>query len=363
MRAMLGNRLALSVVGLVAALATCTAYLFAVVLDVPLTHRPTTVTVHLPRTGGLFEGAPATYRGVRVGTVTEVRLDPEAGVRAIVSLRPGTEVPRDSRATVRSLSPVGEQFLDFQPDDADGPYLADGDVVQAGVRDLPVSMAAATASLDNLLRHVDGSDVRVLLRELAAATDGTGDDLETLLVSADRLTGSLDAAWPQTLRLLRNGEQVGELLAGHRADLASFSRSAKRFSAWLAQFDPEFRRILRRAPDDLDTIGLLAEDLEADLPPALRELVALTDLLYDREPHLRQLTRMLGYGTGRFASAFDDGWLRVDLLLQGQQQCSYGTAHRSLTSTDRQPLATDGHCTMDDPVWRGAEHAPPPLDR
>ncbi|MBC9731885.1 MlaD family protein [Nocardioides marmotae] len=357
------HRPVLSVVGLVAAFAVCVTYLVTVVLDVPLTGRADQVSVQLPRTGGLFEGSPATYRGVRVGTVTDVELDPEAGVVATIALRPGVEVPRATRAAVRSLSPVGEQFLDFQPDEDGGPFLRDGDVVRASAADVPVSMAAAAAGLDNLLDRVDGRDVRVLLREIAAATQGTGGDLETLLVSLDEVSTALDDAWPQTDRLLRNGERVGELLSAHRADLAGFSESARRFASWLEGFDPEFRRILRRAPDDLDTMGVLADDLAVDLPPALVELVGLTDLLADRDPHVRQLTRMLGYGTSRFASAFNNGWLDIDLLLQGQEQCSYGTPHRHPSSTDRKPLNRDGRCAMDDAVWRGAEHAPPPLDR
>ncbi|NHC21574.1 MCE family protein [Nocardioides sp. IC4_145] len=363
MTRLLRNRLVLSLVGLVAAFVGCATYLVTVVLDVPLTGRADTVTVEMPRTGGLFEGSPAAYRGVRVGTVTDVGLDPAGGAVATISLRPGVEVPRDARAVVRSLSPVGEQFLDFQPERAGGPFLADGDVVRATAADVPVSMAAAADGLDNLLDNVDGRDVRVLLRELAAATSGTGDDLEDLLVSVDEVAGALDEAWPQTDRLLDNGQRVGELVAAHRGDLETFSSSARRFASWLEEFDPEFRRILRRAPADLDTLGDLADDLGVHLPPALRELVAISDLAADRDPHLRQLTRNLGFGTSRFASAFRDGWLGVDLLIAGQEQCTYGTPHRPPMSTDRKPINREGRCAMDDEVWRGAEHAPPPVDR
>lgn len=363
MTRLLRDRLVLGLVGLVAVFAGCVVHLVTSVLDVPLSGRADTVRVEMARTGGLFEGSPATYRGVRVGTITRIGLGPEAGVVVSVRLRPGVEVPRDARVVVRSLSPVGEQFLDFQPGGQDGPFLADGDVVRASAVDVPVSMAAAAAGLDNLLDNVDGRDVRVLLREIAAATDGTGDDLDRLLRSVDEVAGALDEAWPQTDRLLDNGERVGTLLAAHRGDLEQFSGSARRFAAWLEEFDPEFRRILRRAPEDLDTLGDLADDLDIDLPPALRELVAVTDLIADRDPHVRQLTSTLGHGTRRFGSAFKDGWLSVDLLIAGQEQCSYGTPHRSPMSTDRKPVNRDGRCLMDDQVWRGAEHAPPPVDR
>ena len=64
------NPLVLSLVGLVLVMALTVVHLFTSVLDLPLTHRPDTVSVELPRTGGIFEGAPASYRGVRIGTVS-----------------------------------------------------------------------------------------------------------------------------------------------------------------------------------------------------------------------------------------------------------------------------------------------------
>jgi phospholipid/cholesterol/gamma-HCH transport system substrate-binding protein len=362
-------RLGASAVGLALSLVLCLAYLFTDVLDLPLTSRPDSVTVHLERTGGLFEGSPVTYRGSRVGTVTSIRLDPGAArgsddeVVATVSLRPEAEVPRDTRAVVRSLSPVGEQFLDLQPDSPDGPFLGDGDVVRAEATDLPVSLASAVGGLDNLLSRVDGRDVRVVLRELAAATDGTGDDLDSLLGSASKLVTALDETWPETERLLVNGERVGLLLERNTDRLASFSGSARRFARWLRDYDPQFRAVLRRGAEDLDVVDGLVVDLQRDLPRTLEALVSFTDLLYDREPHVRWLTSSLGYGTNRFASAFEDGWLRVDLNIQGQRQCLYDTERSEGHSVDRRPLNRDGHCELDDEVWRGAEHALPPLDR
>jgi virulence factor Mce-like protein len=363
MTGLLRNRSLLSVVGLVAVLAICVSYLFASVLDTSLTHRPPEVTVRLTTTGGLFEGSPATYRGVRVGTVTGIDIARGGGVEATVELWDEVRVPRKTRAEVRSLSPVGEQFLDFQPGRAEGPWLADGDEVEATATETPVAVAAAADELTGLLDRVDRRDLRVVLRELRLATEGTGGDLDRLLVSSDRLVSALDETWPQTDRLLRNGVTVGELLASHERDLVGLSGSARPLARWLRNYDPEFRRILRAAPADFDTVGLLVGDLETVLPPFLRTLVSLTDLAYDREAHLRALTAALPYGQRQFASAFGGGWLHVDLNIQGQEHCEYGTSHSDPTSADRRPLERSGRCAGRNDHWRGAEHAPPPLER
>ena len=359
--ARLGDRLTLSWVGLAAVTVVCVVSLLTSVLHVPLTGSPDEVTVRMPRTGGLFAGSAATYRGVRVGTVKHVGIGEDGGVEARLTLRPGTEVPKSSRAVVRSLAPVGEQFLDFQPRKESGPFRGDGDTVTATARDLPVSLAQSAGSLTALLDAVDRRDVRVVLRELGDAVGGTEDELDQLLTSTDQLVTDLDRAWPQTQRLLRNGETVGELFAAKRGELRGFARSARVFTRWLRDYDPEFRRILRAAPEDFTTLSGFVAALEKVLPPFLRSLIGLTDITYEREPHTRRLTQVLEYGAGRFASAFRDGWLHIDLTFQGQRTCSYGVEPRDPMSTDRKPLHRTGHCGMHDPVRRGAEHAPPPL--
>lgn len=358
-----GDRLTLSWIGIVAVTLVCGVLILSTVLKVPVTGTADEVSVKLPRTGGLFEGSAVTYRGVRVGTVKNLAILEEGGVHARVTLRPGVEVPASSRAVVRSLSPVGEQFLDFRPTAASGPFLADGDVVQAEAKDLPVSLAKSVGSLTSLLDKVDRGDVRTVLRELDTAVGDTGTELDQLLTTTDQLTTDLDRAWPQTERLLRNGEEVGELFASKQGELTRFAAAAREFTEWMRGYNPEFRRILRDAPSDFRQLSTFVKSIEGVLPPFLKSLVALTDITYDREPHLRQLTRMLEYGAGRFASAFRDGWLNIDLTLQGQQTCSYGVQPRDPMSPDRKPLLRTGKCGMDDPVRRGAEHAPPALNR
>ena len=125
--------------GITLALVLCVFYIFGAVLKTPLLEDAPTIKVEMPRTGGLFKGSQATFRGVRVGKVTNLDLSKD-GVEATVKLAGGTEIPADSKVQVRSLSPVGEQYLDFQPDDMKGPFLKDGSVIKASAVDLPQTL-------------------------------------------------------------------------------------------------------------------------------------------------------------------------------------------------------------------------------
>lgn len=72
------------------------------------------VTVELASTGGLYPHSNVTYRGNTVGTVTNVTLSP-VGVDAVLSIDSGQKIPADVDAAVRSVSAVGEQYVDLVP--------------------------------------------------------------------------------------------------------------------------------------------------------------------------------------------------------------------------------------------------------
>ena len=64
--------------------------------------------------GGLYKNANVTYRGVAVGRVESVGLNPN-GVTAEMRLNSGTPIPSNVTATVKSVSAIGEQYIDLVP--------------------------------------------------------------------------------------------------------------------------------------------------------------------------------------------------------------------------------------------------------
>lgn len=356
------DRLALSFVMLVMVMLFLLAYLIGGVLGVPLASRPDKVTVNMETTGGLFKGSPVTYRGVEVGKISDIEVG-ENGPKATITFKSGAEVPASSKAEVRSLSPVGEQYLDLQPPSADGPFLKDGQSITATAVDLPVTVASATGNLDKLLQNIDDKDIKVLMRELDAGVRDTSGDLESLLDSTSELVSSLDEAWPRTQELLTNGKVVNEILAAHRQDLATFSQSARLLTDYLRKFDPTFQKILKNAPADLEAVGVLVKDLGPILPSILRNLNATTNILADRDASVRALSYTVPFGVGRFNSVFRGGWAYLNGYVQGQELCDYSSTPASSTKASRDPQYRDGRCGSSPTRWRSANHAVPPVNR
>lgn len=356
----MNRKLVLSAVMLALALVVSGGYILSTVLDVPLTHRSLGVTVQMPQTGGLYDGSMVAYRGSRVGVVRHLDVT-ATGVVAKIKITSGKPIPADLTARVRSMSPVGEQYLDLEPHTTSGPMLHDGSVIKATSVNTPVLLASAAGSLADLLGSVDTDDLHTVLAELSTGLHGTDDDLGVLLDSTDQLVGSLDRVWPQTDRLLHHGRTVLEVGADKQATIGRFAHDARHLAAYLRGYDPSFRNVIATAPGNAKQVSAFLEQLTAYLQPFFAALDETTHILAEHDPHLRALTGSLAPGLGRFASAFRNGELYVSLLFQNQQRCSYGKAKTDPTLVDRKPLNTGGHCALDSPVTRrGAQHAPPP---
>jgi phospholipid/cholesterol/gamma-HCH transport system substrate-binding protein len=359
--AVLANRLYLSALGVLMVFVVCVAYLFASVLDQPLTSRPVDVTVHLRSAGGLFEGSAVTYRGVKIGKVTHIEMTAD-GVDATASITSGTKVPASSLAKVRSLSPVGEQYLDFQPTSAGGPYFTDGSTVAASSTDIPRSLSSTVVALNTVLRQIDDRKLHSLLEELSTGLAGTGDDVGRIVDQGDLVLADLERVWPQTERLLLNSGTALDIGVDQAGDIERLATSSRRLAAFLRSYDPELRRTLHRGPRQLSQLEHLVRDARRVLPDFLSVGVSLTDLFATREPQFRALLARYGTGLGALASTVYGGNLNIQLIMDKDKRCRYDVARRDPRNAQRRPLQEDGRCAASfSTLQRGAAHAPGPV--
>lgn len=360
-KAMLTDRLWLSLIGVVLVFLITVGYLFNNVLDTPLLGGTKVIKVEMVATGGLFEGSAVTYRGVKVGKVRTIELEDE-GVVATVAITSGDEIPVKSIAKVRSLSPVGEQYLDFQPTTDEGPYLQDGAVVPAVSTDLPKTLASTVISVNKLLEQVDADQLHTLLTELSTGLAGTGKDLGRLVDQGSVLLADLDRLWPETDRLLTNGSTVLDIGTDQADEIRTLATSSKKFAAFLKNNDPELRRMLGRAPGQIDELRLLVADAQKVLPAFLGEAVIVSDLFRLYAPHLGGILAHYATGLGVLGKAIKNGILQIEGIPQRPTSCDYDTPRRDPKNPVRRPLVTDQHCPGTAPnLQRGAAHAPGPV--
>jgi phospholipid/cholesterol/gamma-HCH transport system substrate-binding protein len=359
--AMLRDRLWQSLIGVLLVLVLTLAYLFGSVLDKPLLRGTTSVRVELAATGGLFEGSAVTYRGVKVGKVTSIDLSAD-GVVATVGLTSKDRIPVKSVAKVRSLSPVGEQYLDFQPETSSGPFLEDGSVVPASATDIPKTLASTVISVNKLLGQIDDDQLHTLLSELATGLAGTGQDVGKLVDQGAELLAELDRLWPETDRLIDNASPVLDIGPSKADDIRRLASSSRRFAAFLKDYDPELRKTLEDAPGQIKQLQALVADADAELPEFLAPAVRFSDLFVSYAPHLGGILATYAPGLGVLGQAIRGGQLLIEGIPQRSTRCDYGTPRRNPKDPDRRPLVTTGHCAgSEEHLQRGAAHAPGPV--
>ena len=109
-----------------------------------------TVKLDLPATGGLYKFSNVTYRGLQVGKVTSIDLT-DTGAQATLSLDTSPKIPADLKAEVRSMSAVGEQYVELLPRNDKAPYLQDGSVIAVGNTSIPQSVGPMLDQVSKLM--------------------------------------------------------------------------------------------------------------------------------------------------------------------------------------------------------------------
>jgi phospholipid/cholesterol/gamma-HCH transport system substrate-binding protein len=78
--------------------------------------------------GGLRPRAPVAIAGVKVGQVSEIRLDDDLRARVLLDLDPSLELPIDSSARIVTSGLLGDQFITLEPG-AEEDMLESGDEI------------------------------------------------------------------------------------------------------------------------------------------------------------------------------------------------------------------------------------------
>ncbi len=254
-----------------------------------------TVKLELPETGGLYRFSNVTYNGVQIGTVTDVALT-EGGVLATLSLDRSPRIPADLRAEVRSVSAIGEQYVDLLPRTVDPPYLKNGSVIPASNTEIPQPVGPMLDRLSALLDTIPKDTVGKLLDETYQAFDGAGYDFQSLLDSAATISGDANRSAERLRTLVDDGARLLDSQEKSTDAIRTFARSMSGITGQLVVNDPQLRAILQRGPGFADEVSSLMQDLKPTLPILLANMNTLGQVLMVYNPSIEQMMVLLpGY--------------------------------------------------------------------
>jgi phospholipid/cholesterol/gamma-HCH transport system substrate-binding protein len=290
------------------------------------------LTVHatLPTSGGLFEGSEVTYRGVKIGKVERMQATAD-GVTLDLALVDGTELPADSPMFVHNLSAVGEQYLDFEPPDDDGPYVEAGDTLHGTAESIPVDEGDLLVELDQFVGSVDKENLRVVVDELGTMFNETGVPLQRLLDSGSTFVSEASAHTAETIRLLDTGKRVLTTQQGEGENIRSLARDLRGLTDALAASDGDLEQVLDGTPGMARELDALLIDLGPTLPVLLGNAVSVNQVVVSHLAGLEQLlvTYPVTIATG-FTGTPGDGYGHVNLQVDNSvPPCTAGYLPRN----------------------------------
>lgn len=329
-----------------------------------------TVTVHLPAAGGLYRFANVTYRGIEVGKVTEMNVD-RGGALATLSLDTTPRIPADVQVQVRSVSAIGEQYVNLRPRTGGGPYLHDGSVIDRPDTTIPQQVAPMMRRLDTLVGSIPKDKLDGLLDESFRAFDGAGPQLRSLLDSSARITGDLDGAGAEIGRLIDDAVPLVDGQLQSADALRSWSQGLAGVTGELVANDAEFRRIAAIAPQATRDVTQLLEQVKPTLPVLLANLTTVGQIGVTYRPALEQMLVLLpplvayyqASAPGQNATGIPVGDFRISV--SDPPSCTVGflppSAWRSPADTTTVDTPDGVYCKLpqDSPIAvRGARNSP-----
>ncbi|GAA2132783.1 MlaD family protein [Kitasatospora kazusensis] len=312
-----------------------------------------TVKVELAESGGLFEHADVTYRGVSVGRVGPIRLT-DRGVEAELRISDSApRIPARLQAVVADLSAVGEEYLDLRPTTDAPPYLTGSSTVAQQDTSTPPPVTNLLTSVDSLAGSVPLESLRTVVDEFGKAFDGQAANLRSLLDNSGHFLDAADKALPGDTTLMVDGQTVLRTQIDEGDALTSFAASANRLAGQLDASDTDLRRIIATGPAAAGQVSALLRDLDPSLSVVLANLLTTSDLAVTRQHGIQELLVRLPALAAAGSTAVDaqGAHLGMAVTFFSPLPCTSGyggTTYRNGLDTGPAPaFNTAARCTAD----------------
>lgn len=324
-------------------------------LDRLLVDQSYTVVAHFADSGGAFQGAEVSYRGVRVGQVRELVLTDD-GVDLVLDIDDEfDDIPADAHALVGNRSAVGEQYVELQPQSDKGPFLADDSQIARDRTATPIPTDTLLTHLDETVRSVDQEDLRTVTSEFGLAFNDAGSDLQTILDSSNEFITAAEQNFDVTVDLIRDSNTVLDGQIDSERAFRRFARDMSSFTTTVAAHDKDLRTLIDDGSLGANALRRFLEDNEVELGDLINNLVTTGEIVVKHLDGIEQLLVIYPYvveggftvvskspGTGLYDAHF--GMVLTDspkVCLQGYE----GTDRRSPLDGSNRPMKEDAGCT------------------
>lgn len=322
------------------------------------------LTVHFPISGGLQETSGVTLRGARIGDVEKIRVQPES-VDVTVSVEDDVKINRNATVAALGLSAAGEQYVDFEPQTADGPYFTDGDEIQVNQTRVTAPFPTMLESALNVVEQIDPVKLRSAVDNLEVALRSDGDDdnvLRALFVSGGTIFADLARVLPETKKLISDSGTILKTTANIQPDLGTTVDSLSTIVNAAVASDKEIRTLLGRGPSQLTSLTGSLNQIRDPVSDVLQQFVDIARQGALRAPAIANLLPSIRDASVKSLTMFHDGaWWAFGSIFP-RPSCNYAVTPVRPTKILELSVPTNLYCVTEDPAQqiRGSANAPRP---
>ncbi|WP_116040767.1 MCE family protein [Amycolatopsis palatopharyngis] len=278
----------------------------------PLTGRTTTYHAVFTDAHGLNPGTDVTVAGVRVGTVTGLKLV-DGHARVTFDTISAQHVPADVRAVVRYADLLGARYLALvAEEDAAAAELAPGATIPLDRTRPALDLTALFNGFKPLFDSIDPAQVNQLAGQIVAVFQGEAGSLDGLLSKVVSLTAALGSRDDVLGEVLTNLNAVLDTMDEHRADLAGLIDGLAELTSFAADSREQIAGALDSGAELAGSLTRLLADIEPDLSGNVRRLSELTSTLVENDEEFEAVVREAPEFVATLGRTLDYGsWVNV----------------------------------------------------
>ena len=328
------------------------------------------VVAHFDQSGGIFEGAEVSYRGVTVGRVGDMVLT-EAGVDVILDIDDDSEpIPLDTGALVGNRSAVGEQYVELQPNSDDAPYLGEDSEIDTDQTGVPIPTTKLLVDLSRTANSVNKDSLRTVVSEMGKAFNGTGENLGQIIDTSNSFIQTANDNFDITTALINDSNTVLQTQLDSASSIKSFSRDLALLSDTLVASDADLRRVINSGSATANQLRTFLEENGVNLGQLINNLVTTGEIVVQHLDGIEQILVLYPY-------VVEGGFTVVDkdsdtglydahfgmILTEEPPVCHQGyqsTDTRTPQNRNDRPMNVNARCTepQSQSNARGSQHAP-----
>ena len=191
---------------------------------------------------------------------------------------------------MRSVSAVGEQYVDLQPPNDAPPYLQDGSVIALDQTAIPEPVGPMLDRLSALVGTIPKDKLGPLLDESFTAFNGAGYDIGSLLDSSSKVIGDLNGVGRPEPHARRRQCATARLASrDRRLAPAVGARPGRHHRSVGPSTTHRCGRCCETGPDFAQEVSRLLEQVKPTLPVLLANLTSIGQVFVTYNKSIEQL--------------------------------------------------------------------------